>query len=1143
MRVIADRFVETERGRIVDLATGDEVILMIASAGGPSDQLRWAARCDLLQRLHHPSLARLLDYGGLGESQRFEAWRCAGPPCPASSKEAEAVARTAAAFFDACGLTWSGESGGGVRCVEIRRAGPRLVVKPDAGAGYPCVVGAGPEASFPLDNCGIIAVERRAVSALAELFEEPWSRRGRGPQIVGVWGPPESGKTTAVYDLARTARLKGFVPMNVRLLATPFADVISGRSIFLIDEESPAGWPRGLLDTVMRSPRAHVVVTTSREDVRGISGVALPRISPAALTAAIRPALAAADPRVRRAAERADGIPGRFARFIQGERYEPGRHGSLPHPRVAERAPVYGDAEGNRSAVAAARPAPAMAEWPVADDLRGLRQRMDAALIQMAAGRHAPGGRALRQAIGGLARRADWPGAAAGLLALGGSLLKRGRAREARVTLDSALEYCRRVPEEAPSIALATLSGVAWIDVGRLDEAESVLGAALARRAEASQACAPALALARCRFWRGQYVEADAVLAPYKDVQLDEPTTVRLDAMRSRIAVGRGDVAHAVASAAGAVRRAESLADAALVAEATCASAFAHLAVGDLPALQRDVTACLAAAKMSRDPLRGLRARLLLGEQLRRMNRRTDALNVMTAVKRLAAAGLPLLLRSRYNLFRDLLLAQEPAREVIARHVQATGLPALGLYGPREERSSALVEIVDDAVVMLRACQGADEEGATLTAVCEQAQRRLDAAAVAFFGIERASYVRLAGKGMRLEQATAERAVAAGVAIAPHRLEERIETAVPIRYGGRVVGAMAARWTLGQSPDATRAVSVLTMAATAAAPLVSSMLAGRSQQTTSATTDLLGVSPAMAEVRRAAERAAHAPFAVLIDGESGSGKELVARAVHRGGPRRDRAFCTLNCAALPDELVESELFGHARGAFTGAVAERVGVFEDAHCGTLLLDEVGELSLRAQAKLLRVIQEGELRRIGENVSRRIDVRIVSATNRDLRHEVAAGRFRLDLLYRLDVVRISVPALRERRDDIPLLVDHFWREASGRLGSRATLSAPAVAALARYDWPGNVRELQNVLAALVVRVGRRGVVPPEALPPQFTHAVCGPASRLDEARRIFEERFVRAALARTGGRRLQAAAELGLTRQGLTKLMTRLGIAAE
>ena len=177
--------------------------------------------------------------------------------------------------------------------------------------------------------------------------------------------------------------------------------------------------------------------------------------------------------------------------------------------------------------------------------------------------------------------------------------------------------------------------------------------------------------------------------------------------------------------------------------------------------------------------------------------------------------------------------------------------------------------------------------------------------------------------------------------------------------------------------------------------------------------ELMGASAAMAEVRLAVERAAGAPFAVLVEGESGAGKELVARALHRCGPRRDRPFCTVNCAALPDDLVEAELFGHVRGAFTGAIAERPGVFEEAHGGTLLMDEIGELSPRAQAKLLRVIQEGELRRIGENVSRRINVRVVSATNRDLRHEVAAGRFRLDLLYRLDVIHIAVPPLRERR----------------------------------------------------------------------------------------------------------------------------------
>jgi transcriptional regulator with PAS, ATPase and Fis domain len=277
---------------------------------------------------------------------------------------------------------------------------------------------------------------------------------------------------------------------------------------------------------------------------------------------------------------------------------------------------------------------------------------------------------------------------------------------------------------------------------------------------------------------------------------------------------------------------------------------------------------------------------------------------------------------------------------------------------------------------------------------------------------------------------------------------------------------------------------------------------------------------------------------VLITGESGAGKELAARMLHKLGARRDRPFCAINCAALPDELLETELFGHARGAFTGAAVERRGVFEEAHTGTLFLDEVGELSPRAQAKLLRAIQEGEIRRVGENVSRRVDVRLVTATNRDLQQEASAERFRLDLLYRLDVIRIALPPLRDRPEDIPVLVEHFWRDAAERVGSRALLSASTVAALTRYPWPGNIRELQNVLASLAVRAPRRGVVAPSALPSQF--AACEPVTdfRLDAARRVFDRSFIRAALVRSGGQRSRAAQELGLSRQGLAKLMLKL-----
>jgi transcriptional regulator with GAF, ATPase, and Fis domain len=278
-----------------------------------------------------------------------------------------------------------------------------------------------------------------------------------------------------------------------------------------------------------------------------------------------------------------------------------------------------------------------------------------------------------------------------------------------------------------------------------------------------------------------------------------------------------------------------------------------------------------------------------------------------------------------------------------------------------------------------------------------------------------------------------------------------------------------------------------------------------------------------------------------FEGESGVGKELVARAIHSLSPRRERRFCDLNCAALPDELLESELFGHARGAFTGAITERAGLVEEADGGTLFLDEVVDLSPRAQAKLLRVLQQQEVRRVGESFSRKVDVRIVSAVNRDLRAESEAGRFRQDLLYRLDVIRVRVPPLRERPEDIPVLAHHFWRTLAPRVGTRAALAHGTVTALARYSWPGNVRELQNVMSALAVAAPAHGQVRPSLLPHVVTGASVVAATRLADARLEFERRFIEIALARAGGRRAHAARELGLSRQGLLKMLARLGIA--
>jgi two-component system response regulator HydG len=306
--------------------------------------------------------------------------------------------------------------------------------------------------------------------------------------------------------------------------------------------------------------------------------------------------------------------------------------------------------------------------------------------------------------------------------------------------------------------------------------------------------------------------------------------------------------------------------------------------------------------------------------------------------------------------------------------------------------------------------------------------------------------------------------------------------------------------------------------------------------------EIAGPSAALGDLRRAIVRAAAAPFAVLIEGESGAGKELVARAIHRLSARGGRRFCDLNCAALPDELVEAELFGHARGAFTGAPGDRPGLFEDASGGTLFLDEVSELSTRAQAKLLRVIQQQEVRRLGETQMRPVDVRIVAAANRPMAAQVSPGRFRADLLYRLDVVRLRVPPLRERPEDVPALARIFWQSAAARVRSQATLAEEVLRALAAYGWPGNVRELQNVMAALAVMAPPRGRVPPSLLP---AHIRAPQADRptLADVRNVCERDAVRAALGRAGGCRAHAARELGLTRQGLLKTMRRLQLHSE
>ena len=451
--------------------------------------------------------------------------------------------------------------------------------------------------------------------------------------------------------------------------------------------------------------------------------------------------------------------------------------------------------------------------------------------------------------------------------------------------------------------------------------------------------------------------------------------------------------------------------------------------------------------------------------------------------------------------------------------------------------------LTNDFLRVLEACQSIEDERSTLAQVLALLRDRVGAAGVACVTVEHTQVRVVAQLGALPSDSTpALRAVTTGLCQPPVDQNLPTDGAWPVRYGGTVVGALWCRWSSGRAVRPEDADGLMRVASAAIAPVLHAAAdRGRTIADSPEIPELVGQSEPIGRLRAAVLRAARSPFNVLVEGESGSGKELVARAIHRISPRRDRRFSALNCAALTEELAEAELFGHAKGAFTGAVAERAGLFEESTGGTLFLDEVSELSPRVQAKLLRVLQEHEVRRLGESHVRPIDTRVVAATNKPLAEEVQAGHFRRDLRYRLDVVRLSVPPLRERLEDLPALVRHIWCSLAQKTGSRAVLSPGTLAALGRYDWPGNVRELQNVLASLIVSSPPRGSVSTFHLPSHVGRSVALVEARsLAAARREFELRFVRAALARVDGRTARAARELGVSRQGLAKLLARLGL---
>jgi DNA-binding NtrC family response regulator len=1168
LELVLDRFVASGGDRAVDLATGDVVLLRIRAKLDDADERKRAEAAALVSPLRISGMAALLDYGTGGRQAWVEAYRPGsvdGIGCGAGQQPLPL--RTIKALLAGAGCTVTDAP----RSRDAER-GPSGVFIPEPLERIVTIGDAPPPAEARaacLDTpaVGTILERRDEVDAVMDWLTGP---ADAGARLLGIEGPPGSGMRTFFDAIARDARLAGFIPLCSRLCgqagvdasgvgASALCDALRDRHVVVLDAPGIHATPAGRADVARflsrldpAGGRPHAVICAALAPV-GDAAIALGPMRSAQLRRSVLCAgidAARRDRAIEKAVRQSGGWPGAFAvlaRVLLGLRAveEPYRFSRAKPAAVREAVP-----ERTGSATAAQGGSQTEAVLAKASDLARR-------------GRHAAAERLLRRTVGYLSRRKRVEEEGRAQLALGVLLLARGRRGDAREAIDDSRRLFDQAHDAAGVVLALVHLGAVDIEVGALTSAESVLrtaevGATHANLADLRRAAG--LLLARCLLWQGRHEEswclvermarpddgfegADAVaeravahhaapgwgtsLAPYPDPP--GLSTVGAE-VGVRTAIARGDAGLA----------ARRLAAAGVAGEdrgASHAGALIALrllvqgALGDHAAVGRTAASGLRLVRRLHAPLAALEIRLAQVEALIEAGAGALAGASLRRLEKRPAPAVSGLARMRIN-------ALAARLELLARDDGRRGTAAEGTVD-----AAAVVRI-------LQQCHDAHSDGDAVAGVCQAVKTALGASAVSAFAWTDGAMPMAASAGQRAcRPELAERAAASLLMVGPEASAAGCEIAAPVRYGGTTVGALAARWAPAtRGTDEARARGIMTAAAAAIAPAMAALGSANPPKPGAppGTGDLGGPSAAMADVRRQVARAAAAPYPVLIMGESGTGKELIAKAIHSGSARRVRRFCAVNCAALSDDLFETELFGHARGAFTGAAADRPGLFEEADGGTLFLDEVGELSPRAQAKLLRAIQEGEVRRVGENHPRRVDTRIVAATNRPLGDEVKAGRFRHDLLYRLDVVRIVVPPLRDRPEDVGPLAREFWREAMRRTGGQAELSPATLAALARYDWPGNVRELQNTLAALAVHAPLRGRVGPARLPAAIAGSgpgIHGERLTLAEARRRFEERFVRATLARTGGHRTDAASALGLSRQGLAKVIARLGIGVE
>ena len=1100
--LLADRFLHRDK-EWFDIATAERVSVLVRPAGPRRAQIEWAERCAMLAVLRHPLWRPLIDYGAASATTLFEAFALR-PPLIQTRVVLSHLVRHGTRFLQAHGVLLSA-----AEAATLQRP---LIASPATIRGRPV---------------GLSLQQRAACDAIAERLSAPGARPTTPIRISAA---PRMGLRTLRTILARQARVEGYVPVcpEALYLWRDLETTIAGRHVCLLVQTETGPAPREavaahLARASMACGPPHVCVISERTPSRQPGVIHLEPLGMKAMASMIYldPDYGPSAQEVFDAARYSEGAPGRFldrlSGHLSGRRSQrtwvvhetPAPYSRSPDEIVAEPGSALPPEAATRSkTTAGSRSRIGSVLWRAGSRAAALEAR----------GRHLAAARLLTRAAGVLHGRQEVSEAANCWLQLAWMARTRG-------ALDRAHDHARQAmaveAEARCQIRAGCLRAICWTDAERFAEAHgSLRNLVIAASTLGDQALGNAcrLALARLLLWHGARDEAGSIAEGIADDPDWEPACQALGLI-ARVRLAAADLPGALRFARTALARLPENTPGRLVASSHRLMAEALCEAGDLPQSRLHVDKGLAAAGAARLPLHALRLRAVLVRALRTCGGDAgEARRIALGLERGCRRTLP------------------PLVERFVRR-QLEGHAPVGLASRPSGHPGRPAPFEHFLDLAHRAASDTEAIGDVLTAVCEHAQ----ASAAVVIARDR-RICAAAGKTWR-DRSRADAALVSGQRVLFDVARQPPEAAEPIRCAGELLGVIACRWIAGSTSDPGDVSECLRAAGLSVAGHLRSLLDQPPAPPPSVWGDLLGDSALASSLRDDIHRAARAPFPVLIEGESGSGKELVARAVHRLSPRHARRFCAINCAAISDELLEAELFGHTRGAFTGAMTERAGLFEEADGGTLFLDEVGELSGRAQAKLLRVLQEEEVRRIGENLPRRVDVRIVAATNRRLDREASNGRFRTDLRFRLDVLRITVPALRDRIGDIALLALHFWKQATERVGSQATLTPDALAALSRYDWPGNVRELQNAIAWMAVHAPRRGRVNATLLPTQLAAAPLGTGSSFEVAREDFERRYVKAALAQAGGQRLVAARALGVSRQGLAKMLRRLRIEGE